>query len=185
VLPFVHTVLEDLHGAHVFDGIGLHAYRFPPARTGPWVADWDSVQGIPSAPGAAGPYPAQGCDSPRWCQMTWRQELSAYEQEFTNDGYGQMPLWLTEFGWPGNSRATDAYHPSYASQAQDLGAAYADLLSLPFVRAAFWFNLRDYQPGDPNSDPEFFAHYGLLQYHFAPKPAVTVFERLARANPGR
>ncbi len=185
VLPFVHEALRDLGGARVFDGIALHAYRFPPASTGPSIADWDSVQGIPSAPGAAGPYPAEGCDSPRWCQMTWRQELSAYEQEFADAGYGQMPLWLTEFGWPGNAHASDSYHPSYTAQARDLSEAYSDILALPFVRAAFWFNLRDYQPGDRNPDPEFFGHYGLLQYGFGAKPAASTFQRMARANPGR
>jgi hypothetical protein len=185
VLPFVHQALQALNGARVFDAVALHAYRFPPASTGPGVADWDSVDGIPAAAGARGPYPAQGCDSKRWCQMTWRQELSAYEQEFANQGYGPMPLWLTEFGWPGNPRAIDGYHPSYAAQADDLTAAYRDILGLPFVQAAFWFNLRDYQPGHRNPDPEFFAHYGLLQYRFAAKPAATAFQQLAAANPGR
>jgi hypothetical protein len=185
ILPFVHTALVDLRGARVFDGIALHPYRFPPATTGPSVADWDSVQGIPSAPGASGPYPAEGCNSPRWCQMTWPHELSAYEQEFANQGYGQMPLWLTEFGWPGSPRTSDNFHPSYSAQAQFLSEAYADILGLPYVRAAFWFNLRDYQPGLRNPDPEFFAHYGLLQYGFAAKPAGTVFKRLAQGNPGR
>jgi hypothetical protein len=117
--------------------------------------------------------------------MSWPQELSAYEQEFTNQGYRLMPLWITEFGWPGNPSAGDSYHPSYTAQAADLSDAYNDLLSLPFVQAAFWFNLRDYQPGRRNPDPEFFAHYGLLQYHFALKPAATAFQRLAKANPGR
>jgi hypothetical protein len=185
VLPFVHQTLAALHGAHVFDAIALHAYRFPPATTGPTVADWDSVLGIPSAPGASGPYPQEGCDSVKWCQMTWPQELSAYEQEFANAGYERMPLWLTEFGWPGNAHASDSYHPSFAAQAQFLSEAYADLLRMPFVQAAFWFNLRDYQPGLKNPDPEFFAHYGLLQYGFERKPAATEFEQLAAANPGR
>ncbi|MBV8430656.1 MAG: hypothetical protein JO244_05815 [Solirubrobacterales bacterium] len=183
VLPFTHQVLVDLHGQHVFDAIGLHAYRFPPATTGPWVRDYDSVKGIPA--GGNGPYPAQGCVSSPWCQMTWSEELSAYEQEFADQGYGGMPLWLTEFGWPGTPQAGDGYHPSYAAQAADLSAAYQALLGLPFLKAAFWFNLRDCQPGNRNPDPEFFGHYGLLQYHFAPKPAAKVFERLARANPGR
>ena len=185
VLPFAHQVLADLHGQHVFDGIALHAYRFPPATTGPPVRDWDSVQGIPAAPGSRGPYPYEGCTSTTWCQMNWSQELSAYEQEFANGGYRGMPLWLTEFGWPGNAQAAGDYYPSYASQASDLSDAYNDLLGLPFVKAAFWFNLRDYQLGVRNPDPGFFAHYGLLQYHFSPKPAAGGFERLAHANPGR
>ena len=111
--------------------------------------------------------------------MSWPQELAAYEQEFTNHGYGAMPLWLTEFGWPGNAHATDNYHPSFSAQASDLAQAYADLLRLPFVKAAFWFNLRDYAPGYQNPDPEFFGHYGLLENGFARKPAAGAFRRLA------
>jgi hypothetical protein len=185
VLPFVHQTLTAPHGARAFDAIALHAYRFPPATTGPWVRDWDSVEGIPDAPGSNGPYPPRGCDSVRWCQLTWPQELSAYEQEFANAGYGTPPLWLTEFGWSGDAQASDAYHPSYIAQAEDLSAAYRDLLSLPFVRAAFWFNLRDYQPGLRNPDPEFFSHYGLLGYGFALKPAARMFAELVRENPNR
>jgi hypothetical protein len=117
--------------------------------------------------------------------MNWPQELSAYEQEFANAGYGRMPLWLTEFGWPGNAHAGGPYFPSYAAQAADLSQAYDQLLKLSFVQAAFWFNLRDYQPAVHNPDPTFFAHYGLLQYHFAMKPAAGVFAQLARSNPGR
>lgn len=185
VLPFVHQTLDDLHGARVFDAIGLHGYRYPPATTGPPVRDWDSVKGIPPAAGSRGPYPAEGCTSSPWCQMSWPNELAAYEQEFVNHGYGRMPLWLTEFGWAGNAQAGDSYHPSYAVQAEALSEAYNDLLGLPLVQAAFWFNLRDYQPGLSNPDPSFFAHYGLLHYRFAPKPAARVFEQLARAHPGR
>jgi hypothetical protein len=47
------------------------------------------------------------------------------------------------------------------------------------VQAAFWFNQRDYQPGDRNPDPAFFAHYGLLFNNFAAKPAAAVFTRFA------
>lgn len=185
VLPFVHGVLSALHGARAFDAIALHAYRFPPGTTAPSVRDWDSVKGIPAAPGSSGPYPSEGCNTSPWCQMSWSQELSAYEQEFSDAGYGRMPLWLTEFGWPGNPRAEGPYYPSYSTQADELSDAYDDLLRLPFVQAAFWFNLRDYQPGDRNPDPGFFAHYGLLEYHFALKPAARMFEQLARANRGR
>jgi hypothetical protein len=185
VLPFVHRALEGLHGRRAFDAIALHPYRFPPLTTGPSVKDWDSVSGIPSAPGASGPYPGEGCLSSPWCQMSWPQELSAYEQEFIDNGYGQVPLWLTEFGWPGNARQSDGYHPSYQIQAQYLIEAYRDLLGLKFVQAAFWFNLRDYKPGYRSPDPEFFYHYGLLRYDFSRKPAGTAFQRLAQRNPRR
>jgi hypothetical protein len=194
VLPFVNDVLSDLHGAPAFDAIGLHAYRFPHSNTGPadenWgptAVDYDYVGGIPNAPGAGGPFPAEGCVQvfSGYCQMTWAGELSAYEQEFANHGYGQMPLWLTEFGWPGTASPTTALYPAFDTQATYLSEAYADLLRLPFVHAAFWFNLRDYQPGFVSPDPAFFYNFGLLQYSFTPKPSAMAFEHLAAANPGR
>ncbi len=194
VLPFVHQVLIGLHGARAFDAIGLKAYRFPSNNRGPanlnWgpsAVDYDYVGGIPNAPGAGGPYPAEGCDKvySGYCQMNWPEELQAYEQEFANDGYPNMPLWITQFGWPGNATPTNALYPSFDTQAQYLTQAYNDLLQLPFVQAAFWFNVRDYKPGLSNPDPAFFAHYGLLQYHFVPKPAARAFRSLARSHPGR
>jgi hypothetical protein len=194
VLPFVHQVLTDLHGARAFDAIGLKAYRFPSNNNGPadlnWgptAVDYDYVGGIPYASGASGPYPAEGCDKvySGWCQMNWPEELQAYEQEFADDGYPNMPLWITQFGWPGNATPAGALYPSFETQAQYLTQAYDDLLQLPFVQAAFWFNVRDYKPGLPNPDPAFFAHYGLLQYGFARKPAGTAFEQIAHANPTR
>jgi hypothetical protein len=185
VLPFTEQVLNDLGGRRAFDGVALHAYRFPPSPEGPGVAVNDNVAGVPAQPGAAGPFPNQGCNSTPWCQMTWPQELSAYEQEFTNRGFGQPPLWVTEFGWPGNAQGGDAYHPSNAVQARYLQDAYGDLLQLPFVQGALWFNLRNYQPGYSTSDPEFFFHFGLLNYDFSEKPAAAQFKSLAAANPGR
>ena len=92
---------------------------------------------------------------------------------------------MTRYCWAGNARAGDNYHPSFTAQADDLSQAYADILRLPFVHGAFWFNLRDYQPGLRNPDPEFFAHYGLLQYGFAPKPAGSAFQQIAASNRGR
>jgi hypothetical protein len=194
VLPFVHQVLDALGGARVFDAIGLHAYRFPQSNSGPATEDWgpsaveyDYVGGIRNAAGSAGPYPSAGCGRvfSGYCQMDWRGELSAVEQEFANHGYGQMPLWVTEFGWPGNANPTTALYPSYPTQAANLSDAYSVIMSLPFIQAAFWFNSRDYQPGIVSPDPPFFYHYGLLDYGFGQKPAGAAFKSLAAANPGR
>jgi hypothetical protein len=182
VLPFTNKVLRALHGQRAFDGIALHAYRFPPSPYGPAARAYDYVGGLRRAARARGPFPGDGCDSSPWCQMTWPEELSAYEQEFANHGYGSEPMWLTEFGWPGNAVADGGYFPSDVVQAADLTAAYADLLRLPFVAGAFWFNLRDYQPGISSPDPKFFYHYGLLNYDFSQKPAALAFEALARAH---
>lgn len=186
-LAFVHDVLADLHGTRAFDAIALHGYRYPERNGGPLGVDWgpsqpewDYVQGTSAS--TAGQV---------WRQLTWRQELSAYEQEFAAEGYPGMALWLTEFGWPGVADPGRApagqgnLYPSLGTQASWLQQAYTDLLALPFVKSAFVFNLRDYQPGVANPDPAFFAHFGLLRYDFARKPAAGVFTRFARADRGR
>lgn len=186
VLPFVNQVLNDLHGARAFDAIGLHAYRFPSQADGPatlnWgpsALEWDYVDGVSFPEG-------DGCTGGAlWCKMTWPDELKAYEQEFENHGYGEMPMWLTEFGWPGNANPTEALYPSFQTQAQYLSGAYNDILSLPFIQAAFVFNLQDYTPGVSSPDPTFFYHYGLFQYGYVPKPAAGVFEQFAQAYPNR
>lgn len=185
VLPYTERVLTALHGARPFDGVALHAYRFPPGGNGPSVPDFDYVGGVPTAHGAQGPFPSQGCDASPWCEMTWPQEISAYEQEFTNDGYGYPPMWITEFGWPGNAQAAGSDFPSESEQASDLAEAYEDLFQLSFVKTALWFNVRDYDPNYQSSDPAFFYHYGLLAFDFQSKPAASAFQSLANANPRR
>ena len=130
-------------------------------------------------------YATPNCPSPKWRLLTWPQELRAYEQEFSDHGYGQPPLWLTEFGWPGAAQADPPTVPDQGAQARYLDEAYRDLLGLPFVQGAMWFNLRDYEPGLSTPDPPFFYHYGLLDYGYAQKPAAAAFQALARANPGR
>jgi hypothetical protein len=181
VVPFTNQVLKDLHGSRPFDGVALHAYRFPPATDAPSTPVCDYVRGVSVSPGSN----SSICPAPLWRWLTWPEELAAYEQLFTAHGDGQPPMWLTEFGWPGNAVPNGGYFPSEAQQAADLTEAYADLLRLPFVKGALWFNLRDYQPGYQSPDPSFFYHYGLLEYGYAPKPAALEFQALAAANPGR
>jgi hypothetical protein len=182
VLTFTQQVLAALHRKKPFDGVALHAYRTP--TDGPDASISDHVDGIPAPSGTSGPFPAQGCNSTPQCSMTWAQELSAYEQEFSNHGYGQPPLWLTEFGWPGSNQTVMDVN-SEAVQAQFLGRAYQILLSLPFVKGALWFNVRDYQPGLQSGDPAYFYFMGLLNYDFSQKSAAGTFSSIAAAHPGR
>jgi hypothetical protein len=181
VVPFTNQVLNDLHGSKPFDGIALHAYRFPPATDGPATPVCDYVGAVAVSPG----YNTSNCPSPLWRWLTWPDELTAYEQLFSAHHYGEPPLWLTEFGWPGNAVPNGSYFPSEAAQASDLQEAYEDLFQLPFVKGAMWFNLRDYQPGYASPDPSFFFHYGVFEYDYAPKQAATEFQALAAANVGR
>jgi hypothetical protein len=182
VIPFTAEVLGDLHGAKPFDGIALHAYRFPPVAPSTAVCDY-----VGNASVTAG-NTTPSCHNAGYRAMTWPEELTAYEQEFENGGYGQVPLWLTEFGWPAGGdcgQLPAGYCATTSAQASDVNEAYNDLLGLPFVRGALWFNLRDYQPGISTPDPPFFYHYGLLDYGYGKKPAATQFKALAQANPGR
>jgi hypothetical protein len=181
VVPFTNQVLNNLHGAKAFDGAALHAYRFPPATDGPSTPVCDYVSGVSVSPG----YNSSVCPAPLWRWLTWPQELTAYERLFSAHGYGQPPMWLTEFGWPGNAAPNGDYFPGEDKQASYLAEAYADLLGLPFVQGALWFNLRDYQPGYQSPDPSFFYHYGLFEYGYGAKPAALEFHSLAAANPGR
>jgi hypothetical protein len=180
VFPWIDQVLTDLDGQRAFDGAALHAYRLGSQVYGPNDPAPDYVGSLT--------YPDYGCRLPSdgVCEMTWSQELSAYEQEFINHGYGTTPLWLTEFGWPGEANPGNSpYDLDEAQQNTDLQEAYADLLKLPFVQGAFWFNLRNYQPGYATTDPEYFFYMGLLEYDYTKKPAATSFSALAAANPDR
>lgn len=179
-LPFVHQTLDDLGTDKPFDGVALQAYRYP-ADKGPGALVYDWVGNLT--------YPQDGCPqhSGGFCQMTWTDELSAYESEFTSHGDGQPPMWLTEFGWPGGSNANSNcqiasdqdYCVSDETQGTYLREAYRDLESLPFVQGALWFNLRDYAAGASTRDPWFFFYYGLLQYDYTQKSAGTDFKELA------
>jgi hypothetical protein len=202
-LEFVHLVAAALHGAKAFDGVGLHAYRYPGSATdpawanwGPTEAEWDFAP-----PGTVAWIGGKG-----WRRMTWAQDLDYTEQQLAADGYPDTPLWLTEFGWDGVSNPQAIYsqfavlsagwrspnyglneYPSQATQATWLRQAYDTLLAMPFVKAAFWFNLRNEQPGMGLSDPDppMFRYMGLFNFNYTPKPALAAWESLAKANPGR
>ncbi len=194
VLPWTYQVLGALGSQRPFDAVGLHPFRFPPLA--PWVKQFVNVQGIPNAPGSSGPFPQDDCGSTAarkgiFCQMNWSDEISSYEQLFV-DHYGFEPdLWLTEFGWPGvaqvpsNPLPQASYYPLYKEQTVALTEAYKVILSLPFVKAASWFNERDYVPGVPTTDPPFYADMGLLKDNFGYKPAAFAFEHLSQEYPTR
>jgi hypothetical protein len=163
-LGYLGAVLDALGGQPAFDLVGDAPYRFPP--TPPATANYAL-----SFPG--GGHPA----------LTWAQELTDYENEFTSHGYGQPAMWLTEFGWPGVPAASadgckDA-DESLSEQEQDAQSAFAVMKAVGFVEAAFWENERDYERGDINRDPSCFRFYGLLDTDFQPKPPGEAFEELA------
>jgi hypothetical protein len=83
--------------------------------------------------------------------------------------------------WGKWSRRLRRRHLDRAGPGELLARAYQDLEQLSFVKAAFYFNLRDYLPGLANPDPSCFAHYGLETTYFKRKPAGVVFASAAAA----
>jgi hypothetical protein len=83
-------------------------------------------------------------------------------------GDSAKQLWLTEFGW---STTTGPYGVSEATQAEFLTKALDRIrAAYPFVKAAFWYNLRNnYWLHDDPADYE--ANLGLLRTDFTSKPA--------------
>jgi hypothetical protein len=86
---------------------------------------------------------------------------------------------------PPNPQPSAAYYPSLGAQKRDLKAAYKVILSLPFIKAASWFNERDYVAGVATTDPPFYAHMGLLNSNFSLKPAGRVWSHLAHTHKNR
>lgn len=78
------------------------------------------------------------------------------------------PVWVTEFGWPtGTSRGANSQRDSAAYVAK----AFRLLDSVPYVRGATVYQLRD-MATDP-SNPE--DNFGLLSQNFTPRPAYVAF----------
>lgn len=80
------------------------------------------------------------------------------------------PLWLTEFGWT-TSRG-GAWHVDEARQALFTADAFAVLATMPYVRGATVYELRD-RSGDPNA---FESHFGMVTADYKPKPAYAALK---------
>ena len=91
-------------------------------------------------------------------------------------GDGDLPLWLTEFGWSTN---TGQYGVTEAKQAEYLQAAFAKLAEWPYVEVAFWYTFRNvFFRGEDPADWE--ANTGVLRVDFSPKPAFAALRAAAR-----
>jgi polysaccharide biosynthesis protein PslG len=94
-------------------------------------------------------------------------------------GDGELPLWLTEFGWSTNS---GAYGVTEAQQAEYLKAAYAKLAEWRYVEVAFWYTFRNvFFRGEDPADWE--ANTGVVRVDFSPKPAYAALRDVAMARP--
>jgi hypothetical protein len=141
-------------------------------------------QGIAGNFDAYSVHPYSGDRSPldagddRWIQNSYLRGVPAVRETLLRRGQ-DVPLWLTEFGW---STCTVRDRQSYANcvdpevQARHLTEAFTQMRSWPYVKAAFWFNLKD--TSDDTGDRV--ENYGLLHTDGQPKPAFQAFAAAAR-----
>ncbi len=92
----------------------------------------------------------------------YNETLAAYEN------MTGKPIWITEVGIPSNNgNGTPVnLNDSIAKQSEFLNQTYSLLLSKPYVKGIFWFNLVGYE------HPPYEIDYGLLNYTtLQPKPS--------------
>jgi len=143
--------------------------------------DYDYLQGMYDA--GARPYfdganvhPYTGANDPTLC---WNQAGTArkardafcgYEEVYatmSRNGDAGKGLWMTEMGY---STTSAKYGVSKDRQAEYLVKAYRRLEQHPYVRAMFWYQLRNYSPGGANLG-SWRANLGLLRTDYSKKPA--------------
>lgn len=126
-------------------------------------------------------HPYTGSADPTWCwdqAGTTKLAVDAFcgieEVRRTMEAHGDSAkgLWLTEFGW---SSSTGDYGVSEAVQADYLTKAFTKLQDYPYVRAAFWYSLRDVAGATSTYD----ANLGLLRADFSEKPAYGAMRSIA------
>ncbi|HZQ26905.1 MAG TPA: cellulase family glycosylhydrolase [Acidimicrobiales bacterium] len=138
-----------------FDGLAIHPYP-------------DPSDGPPGSPDTEG-----------------RQNLihiDAVHDLLARVGDGAKPVWVTEFGWSSNQRCAgrdESPGVSEADQARYLGDAFQLFAARPWVKAAFWYDVRD-DGDDPCARED---NFGLLRRAepLSPKPAYRALEDLIAA----
>jgi hypothetical protein len=125
--------------------------------------------------------PTQCWDQAGTTQLA-RDAFCGYRQVYdtmARNGDAGKQLWLTEMGF---STYNGPYGVSEAQQADYLTKAYQAVQSTLYVKAMFWYELRNYGPA--NDDPnDWGADLGLLRTDSTPKPAFAAFSAWAQSNP--
>jgi polysaccharide biosynthesis protein PslG len=88
------------------------------------------------------------------------------------------PQWLTEIGWAHASAPTQWVVDSEQTAARYLTRAYALLKDAPYVKLAFWYNLRNHWW--ENDGDFWYDQLGLMRTNFSPKPTYWAFRAVDR-----
>jgi hypothetical protein len=101
------------------------------------------------------------------------QSLAALNQMVTQAAGRQVPLYLTEMGWP--------THTGWNGADKDTAANFTARLNLllnqmPYVKGIWWYDFQD--DGTNAAEPE--QNFGLMTTTYAPKPAYFAMRDTAR-----
>ncbi len=102
---------------------------------------------------------------------TWPYLKSLAVQHPKTNGR-HLQVWVTEFGWPVNSKVQGQ---DETSQAANLARSYLLSRRYDAIRVLFWYDLMD-----DGTDPDNYEHhFGLLHHDLSPKPAYVAASVLA------
>jgi hypothetical protein len=139
------------HLTRFIDGIAVHPYSY--AGLGPGVR--------------TDKYPLLG----------QTRRVAAIQREFAHHGAGNVPMWITEIGWPSCTEGLACVdEATQARNIRRLGLVARH--RWPYVRALFVYNLRDYNSSATD------GHFGLERIDASKKPAWGAFRQLTRQFSG-
>lgn len=133
--------LDELYANGIqgnYDGISVHPYNENRSPTDLWKPEWQKYTFLPG--------------------LQWvRSGQTAHGDT--------KPLWITEFGW--TTGTNTAWHVSEEQQGLYIRQAFGLLDSMPYVKAAAVYTLRNV-----GTDPsDFETNFGLVRQDFSAKPA--------------
>jgi hypothetical protein len=126
-------------------------------------------------PYAVRPYPYFVSPTDSWKRSDGRIDPHAFpaitEVKKTMDSFGDSgkQVWLTEIG---SATTTRAGGVSEATQAEDLQSAMTYVQQFPWVKASFWYALRDLNASDGGTEDRF----GLVRRDFSEKPSYKALQ---------
>ena len=104
-------------------------------------------------------------------RFSFREGPPVFHQAMADHGEGDVPVWLTEFGYPTCPPATFRWCTTEEGQAAAVTDAFEVIRGWPFVTGAFVYELRDggTDPGD------FEQNMGLVRNDFSAKLGYDAF----------
>ena len=109
--------------------------------------------------------------------VTWYWQFKQFtrvHREFARHGAGDLPMWITEFGYPTEGdRSVDR-----ATQASYLENAVRILTGYSYARALFVYQLQDWGPRDGDRE----HYFGVVGADGARKPAFRILRKVASAR---